>query len=199
MFLVFFLASTITVLLMKLPFLKSQRFLSSALAACLVSILLFGNSVAALTLNLPQLAAMGASDSALDQRQRVIDEDLKIDPTKLRYRGLEYVQFQPEAERLTDPEIKSLIKSDINPEVFAAVASGSVQILAMSKILILLVILSLKSKIFPVLEKLCLILAWKSKLSNGFLNIPPFLGQGQLSRCIKKLTIHSFRHQQGGH
>lgn len=128
MFLVFFLVSTITVLLMRLPFLKSQRLLSSALAACLIGILLFGNSVAALTLNLPQLAAMGAADNALDQRQRVLDEDLKIDPTRLRYRGLEYVQFQPEAERLTDPEIKSFIQSDINPEVFAAVASGSVQI-----------------------------------------------------------------------
>lgn len=114
---------------MRLPFLKSQRLLSSALATCLVGILLFGNSVVALTLNLPKLAAMGAADSALDQRQRNLDEDLKIDPTKLRYRGLEYVQTQMEAERLTDAEIKSFIKLDINQEIFAAVASGSVQVL----------------------------------------------------------------------
>lgn len=128
MSLVFFLISAVTLILMRLPFRRSQRLLSSALAVGLVGILLFGNSVAALTLNLPQIAAMGAADSALDQRQRVLDEDLKIDPTKLRYRGLEYVQFQPEGERLSDAEIKSFIKSDINQDIFAAVASGSVQI-----------------------------------------------------------------------
>lgn len=123
---VFFLISATTLILMRIPLLKSQRLLSSALAVCLVGILLFSNSVAALTM--PQLAAMGAADSALDQRQRVLDEDLKIDPTKLRYRGLEYVQFQPEGERLSNAEIKSFIKSDINQDIFAAVASGSVQI-----------------------------------------------------------------------
>ncbi|WP_299490091.1 hypothetical protein [Acaryochloris sp. IP29b_bin.137] len=126
--LVSLLIRTTTLMLRRIPLLKSQQLLSSALAVCLVGILLFNNSVAALTLSLPQLAAMGASDDALDQRQRVLDEDLKIDPTKLRYRGLDYVQFQPDAERFSDAEIKSFIKSDINKDVFVAVASGSVQV-----------------------------------------------------------------------
>lgn len=71
---------------------------------------------------------MGAIDNALDQRQRILDEKLKLDPTKLRYRGLEYVQFQAEDERLSDVQIKSTIKSDINSNIVVAVASGSVQV-----------------------------------------------------------------------
>jgi len=126
MLFVFLLVPTLTFILMRIPALKSQRWLSSALALFLGSFLLFGHTATALTM--PQLAAMGASDSALDQRQRVLDEDLKIDPTRLRYRGLESLQLQADSVPLSDGEIKSLIKSDINSEIFAAVASGSVQV-----------------------------------------------------------------------
>lgn len=122
----FVLISTATLVLISLFLFKRQRMIRPVLVACVISLFLSSQSVAALPL--PQLAAMGASDSALDQRQRVLDEGLKIDPTKLRYRGLEYVQFQPNSQRLSDPEIKSLIKSDINHDVFVAVASGSVQV-----------------------------------------------------------------------
>ncbi|WP_299415324.1 hypothetical protein [Acaryochloris sp. IP29b_bin.148] len=112
-----------TLILIGLSPFKPQSFVRSVFLAGLIC-LICGNSVSAL----PQLAAMGAADSALDQRQRVFDESLKLDPTKLRYRGLEYVQFQADSERLSDTQIKSTIKSEINSDIFVAVASGSVQI-----------------------------------------------------------------------
>lgn len=125
MSLVFFLITATTVTLLGLSLLQSQRFLRSVLLVGLMS-LIWGQSLPALAF--PQLAAMGAVDSALTEKQKVLDESLKIDPTKRRYRGLESVQFQADAEKLNDAQIKSAIKADINGEIFAAVASGSVQI-----------------------------------------------------------------------
>ncbi len=120
-----FVFSLITVTLLGLSLLQSQRFRRSILLVGLIS-LIWGQSLPALAF--PQLAAMGAVDSALTEKQKVLDESLKIDPTKRRYRGLESVQFQPDAEKLNDAQIKSAIKADINDDIFAAVASGSVQI-----------------------------------------------------------------------
>lgn len=125
MSLVFFSVIALTVVLMELSDWQSQRFRQSVVLVGLIG-LVFGNSLSAMAT--PQLAAMGAFDNALDQRQRILDEDLKIDPTRLRYRGLEYVQIQPDSEKLSDPQIKSTIKSDINNDIFVAVASGSVQV-----------------------------------------------------------------------
>lgn len=120
-----FLFTTIPLTLIGISLLKSKRLIHTVLLAGLIS-LICGNALSAIAV--PQLAAMGAADSALNQQQRILDENLKIDPTRLRYRGLEYVQFQTGDETLSDPQIKSTIKSDINNDIFAAVASGSVQI-----------------------------------------------------------------------
>jgi len=125
MSLAFFFVTALTVAFIGFSYQQSQRFMQSVLLAGLIC-LVFSNSLSAIAT--PQFAAMGAFDSALNERQRILDEDLKIDPTRLRYRGLEYVQFQPDSEKLSDPQIKSTIKSDINNDVFVAVASGSVQV-----------------------------------------------------------------------
>jgi uncharacterized membrane protein YhiD involved in acid resistance len=125
MFLALFSFSKTTVTLIRFCLGKLQSLLRLVILVSLIGIVC-GHGLVAIAA--PQLAAMGAIDNALDQRQRILDEKLKLDPTKLRYRGLEYVQFQAEDERLSDVQIKSTIKSDINSNIVVAVASGSVQI-----------------------------------------------------------------------
>jgi DNA replicative helicase MCM subunit Mcm2 (Cdc46/Mcm family) len=125
MFLALFSFSKIMVTLIKVYLGKLQSLLRLVMLVSLIG-MICGHSLVAIAA--PQLAAMGAIDNALDQRQRILDEKLKLDPTKLRYRGLEYVQFQPQDERLSDVQIKSTIKSDINSDIVVAVATGSVQV-----------------------------------------------------------------------
>ena len=76
----------------------------------------------------PLLGALGTPDRALKTpQQKQLDERLKLNPGGGQYSGVEYVQedFNP-PEALGDREIKQAIKSEVEEDLVAMVANGSV-------------------------------------------------------------------------
>ncbi|QIZ72800.1 BON domain-containing protein [Oxynema aestuarii] len=73
-----------------------------------------------------QVAALGASDSALNSRQKQAEETLKLSPEKTQYKGIEYVRRNTGGQPLSDREIQTKISSDISENLVANVSSGAV-------------------------------------------------------------------------
>lgn len=73
------------------------------------------------------IAALGTSDSAINQGQQALEEDLKVDPTGDHYEGIEYsdqrIKRQP-----ADQDLMKSIKSQLSGDVVVAVANGSVRL-----------------------------------------------------------------------
>lgn len=101
----------------------SAKKLTSAIALGIVLFLANSQSAAAVS----PLAALGASDSAINQKQQAFEEKLKLDPTGGHYVGIEYsdktVRNQP-----GDQEILDEIEPQLGDTMVAAVSNGSVRL-----------------------------------------------------------------------
>lgn len=74
----------------------------------------------------PSLAALGAEERALSEKQKQEEEFLKLTPTAGQYSGLEYVEKAPTGRTLSDAEITQKIKSDIQSDLVVNTSNGSV-------------------------------------------------------------------------
>lgn len=110
----------------KMMVLKNFSAKSLAGAIALGIILFFASSQSASAAVGP-LAALGTSDSAINQEQQAFEEELKLDPTGDHYSGIEYsdktVRNQP-----SDQEILNEIESQLEDTMVAAVSNGSVRL-----------------------------------------------------------------------
>lgn len=75
----------------------------------------------------PMVAALGASDTTLNEGQARFEENLKLSPSGGQYKGIEYskrsVKQQP-----SDDEILQAIEAKISSRVVVAVSNGSVRL-----------------------------------------------------------------------
>lgn len=76
----------------------------------------------------PHLAALGASDNALNKEQKALDESLRLNPEGTLYTGVESVQQQPFGQKPNDTAIKKTILSDVEDDLVVEVTNGSVQL-----------------------------------------------------------------------
>ncbi len=101
----------------------SAKRLTGAIALGIV--LFFASSQSAAAVG--PLAALGTSDSAINQEQQAFEEKLKLDPTGGHYSGIEYsdktVRNQP-----SDQEILDEIEPQLEDTIVAAVSNGSVRL-----------------------------------------------------------------------
>lgn len=96
--------------------------------AMLMTALLLLSTTSLPALATPHLAALGASDSALNQQQKNLEEDsLKLNPGLGQYSGVEDV---PErlfsGQPLSDSEIERKIKSEITDDLVIDIKNGEV-------------------------------------------------------------------------
>lgn len=79
-------------------------------------------------LAVPHLAALGAEDRALTKEDKALDENLRLNPEKTQYTGLESVDFpqQPSGKQLSDAEIRNTILSNVRKDLDVSVTNGSV-------------------------------------------------------------------------
>ncbi|MGB3300987.1 MAG: hypothetical protein WBA76_22185, partial [Phormidesmis sp.] len=72
------------------------------------------------------IAALGTSDSAINQGQQALEEDLKLDPTGDHYKGIEYSE-QSVKNQPADQDLMGSIESQLPEDVIVAVSNGSVR------------------------------------------------------------------------
>lgn len=103
---------------------RSRLFRSTVM---MLGVLLFTYTGSMTALASPYMGAMGASRHLTDSigNQNAQDE-LAITGDKGQYSGLEYAAPAPGKEALSDSEIRKTIKSKVNDELVADVASGAV-------------------------------------------------------------------------
>lgn len=103
---------------------RSRLFRSTVI---MLGVLLFTYTGSMAALASPYMGAMGASGHLSDSvGNQSIDEDLSITGDKSQYSGLEYASPTPGHPPLSDGEIRDAIKSKMNDELVADVASGAV-------------------------------------------------------------------------
>ncbi|ERT05335.1 BON domain protein [Lyngbya aestuarii BL J] len=105
---------------------QRQRLFYSAVTVLGILLITFTQSSSALAT--PLLGALGTPDSVLQTpQQKQLDERLKLNPGGGQYSGVEYVKKDwKRTKALSDRQIKKTIKSDIQEDLVAMVANGSV-------------------------------------------------------------------------
>ncbi|MDY7021710.1 MAG: BON domain-containing protein [Cyanobacteriota bacterium] len=97
-------------------------------AVTLFGVLLLAFSLSSSALATPFLGALGTPDSVLKSpQQQQLDQRLKLNPGGGQYSGVEYVEENRDgSEALSDRQIRDTIKSNIQEDLVAMVANGSV-------------------------------------------------------------------------
>lgn len=101
----------------------SAKRLTGAIALSVV--LFFASSQSAAAVG--PLAALGTSDSAINQEQQAFEEELKLDPTGGHYSGIEYSD-KTARNQPSDQEILNEVEPQLEDTMVAAVSNGSVRL-----------------------------------------------------------------------
>ncbi|WP_414621335.1 BON domain-containing protein [Calothrix sp. CCY 0018] len=109
-----------------------QRKYSFASTIALLSIVIFTYSFNNLpALATPNLAALGARDSAIHEPQQSMEEDLKLTPGGGHYSGIEYSDSARNAENqppVSDETILESIEPYTNDNLIVSVTNGAVKL-----------------------------------------------------------------------
>lgn len=109
-----------------------KRKFSFASTIALLSIVIFTYSFNSLpALATPNLAALGARDSAIHEPQQTMEEDLKLTPGGGHYSGIEYSDSARTAENqpsVSDETIQESIEPYTNDNLIVSVTNGAVKL-----------------------------------------------------------------------
>ena len=109
-----------------------QRKYSFASTIALLSIVIFTYSFNSLpALATPNIAALGARDSAIHESQQTMEEDLKLTPGGGHYSGIEYSDSARNAESQTpvsDQTIQESIEPYTSDNLIVSVTNGAVKL-----------------------------------------------------------------------
>lgn len=126
--------SLLTILFLTIAIMVSlsllQRKYSLASTIALFSLVIFTYSFNSLpALATPNIAALGARDSAIHESQQTMEEDLKLTPGGGHYSGIEYsARTAAEESPLSDETIKQSIEPYTNDNLIVSVTNGAVKL-----------------------------------------------------------------------